>query len=120
MNFLVVLVVDNPDNVSEILQAWDEAGAPGVTILDSYGIGRLKQIGLRDDLPLMPSLSDLLGEREEHHSTLFSLVKDETLVDQMVEIAQSVIGDLEEPNTGLLFVLPVVRAYGLNRKTDPD
>ena len=29
---------------------------------------------------------------------------------------QHVIGDLDEPHTGLLFVVPVLEAYGLGRK----
>ncbi len=58
MNYLVVLIVDDPDHCPAILNAWEEAGVSGVTILESSGLGRLRQGGLMDDLPLMPSLSD--------------------------------------------------------------
>jgi len=114
MSFLVVLVIDDPDDCPSLLEAWEEIGVTGVTILESSGLGRLRQSGLRDDLPLMPSLHDLFQKREIHHRTLFSVVEDQAKVDQMVEIAGHVIGDFEEPHTGFLFVVPVLQAYGLS------
>lgn len=115
MSFLVVLVIDDPDDCPSILDAWEEIGVTGVTILESSGLGRLRQIGLRDDLPLMPSLHDLFQQREIHHRTLFSVVDDQAKVDQMVEITGRVIGDLDDPNTGFLFVVPVLQAFGLGK-----
>ena len=75
MFHLVVLVLDDPDQCRDVLDAWEAAGAPGVTILDSSGLGRVRRATLRDDVPLMPSLSDLLRREEDHHRTLFSLSK---------------------------------------------
>ncbi len=114
MNYLVVLIVDDPDRCPAILDAWEEAGVSGVTILESSGLGRLRQGGLRDDLPLMPSLSEILEGEEVHHRTLLTVVKDEPMVDRLEEIVRRIIGDLDEPNSGFLFVVPVLRAVGLN------
>lgn len=116
MSFLVVIVVDNPDNCHPILDAWEELGVSGITILESTGLGRLRQAELRYDMPLMPSLRDFIGVREEPHRTLFSVVKDQEMVDQMVSAAQEIIGNLDDPSTGFLFVVPVSQAYGLGRK----
>ncbi len=115
MSYLVVLVVDNIDNCPAILQAWEEAGIPGVTILQSTGLGRVRRAGLRDDMPLMPSLSDLLQSEEIHHRLLFSVVEEESTVDRMIAIVREVIGDLDEAHTGFLFVVPVLRAYGMGK-----
>jgi hypothetical protein len=39
----------------------------------------------------------------------------------MVSAAQNVIGDLDGPHTGFLFVVPVLQAYGLGVKlTGPE
>jgi nitrogen regulatory protein P-II 1 len=116
MSFLVVLIVDNPDDCPRILDEWENAGVTGVTIYDSSGLGRLRRGSLRDDLPLMPSLSEILQGEEVRHRTLLSVVKDQQMVDNMVDIVQRVIGNLDQPNTGFLFVVPVLQAYGLNRK----
>ena len=116
MSFMVVLIVDDPDDCPEILTAWEKAGVTGVTILESSGLGRLRQAGLRDDIPLMPSVRDLFESDEIRHRTLISVVENQAKVDEMVKAAQAVIGNLNHPHTGFLFVVPVVEAYGLGKK----
>jgi len=70
---------------------------------------------MRDDLPLMPGLSDLFKSTETRHRTLFSVVKSQDQVNAIVDATQSVVGDLEKENTGLLFVLPVSQVYGKSK-----
>ncbi len=115
MFHLVVLVLDDPDKCRDVLNAWEAAGAPGVTILDSTGIGRVRRAGILDNVPLMPSLSDLLRREEDHHRTLFSIVKDESQIEAIVQATRAVIGELDQENTGLLFVVPVSQVYGLGK-----
>ena len=115
MFHLVMLVLDDPDKCRDVLRAWETSGAPGVTILDSTGIGRVRRAGILDNVPLMPSLSDLLRREEDHHRTLFSIVKDESQIEAIVQATQDVIGDLEHKDTGLMFVIPVSQVYGLRK-----
>jgi nitrogen regulatory protein PII len=115
MNYLVVLVVNDTEDVYPVLDAWEAVGVTGVTILESTGLGRIRRAGLRDDLPLMPSLADLLQDNEIHHRTLLSVVDSETLVDQMIAGAEAVTGTLDEAHTGFLFVVPVARVHGLGK-----
>ena len=116
MNYLIVLIVDNPEDCLDVLEAWEILGVYGVTILWSTGLGRLRNSGLLDDLPIMPSFRDIMGTREVHHRTLLSVVDSQEKVDQMVAIVQEVIGDLRDPNTGFMFVVPVVQVYGLRNE----
>lgn len=116
MSYLVVLVVDNVDDCPAILEAWEDAGVKGVTILPSSGLGRIRRIGLMDNLPLMPSLQDISRSEEVQHRTLFSVVEDQETVEKMIAAAQQVIGNLDEPHTGFLFVVPVLQAFGLGRE----
>jgi nitrogen regulatory protein PII len=120
MFYLVVFVLDDPERCRDILDAWEAAGAPGVTILDSSGLGRVRQAGIRDDLPLMPSLSDLFRRQEARHRTLFSVVKDQSQVDALAEATQAVIGEMDRAHTGLLFVVPVSQVFGLHKKREND
>jgi hypothetical protein len=115
MSYLVVLIVDNIDDCHLILDAWEVAGVPGITILPSTGIGHIRHAGLRDDMPLMPSLEDLFESEEVHHRTLISVVDSQELIDKMVATVQQIIGDLEDPHTGFLFVVPVIQTYGLGK-----
>jgi nitrogen regulatory protein PII len=115
MSYMVFLIVDDPDNCPDVLSAWEAIGVPGVTILESTGMGRLRR-GLLEDMPIIPSLQDFFAEREEPHRTLISVVEEQGMVEKMVEAAQGVIGNLDEPQTGFLFVTPVLQVYGLGRK----
>ena len=99
----------------DILDAWENAGIRGVTILESSGLGRVRRAGIRDDLPLMPSLSDIFMNKETQHRTLFTVVKSQRQIDAVVNATQSVVGDLEQPDTGFLFVLPVSEVYGISK-----
>ena len=114
MSYLVVFVLDNPDLCQDVLNAWENAGAKGITILESTGIGRVRQAGIRDDLPLMPSLSDLFKSAETHNRTLFSVVDDLDIAHALVKAAQDTVGGIEKPNSGLLFIAPLLEIYGLN------
>ena len=119
MSYLVVLIVNDLDDCPVLLDAWEAVGVLGVTILTSTGLGHMRRAGLRDDMPLMPSLQDLFENEEVHHRTLLSVVDSQELVDKMVAIAQRIIGNLEDPHTGFLFVVPVIQVYGLgNHRTD--
>lgn len=121
MMFMIIFVLHDPELLQDVLNAWDAAGAKGVTILPSTGLKRLlSQDTLREDMPLIPSIDDLLQTEERLNRTLFTIVDDEPMIDKIVKATQSVTCDLDLPNTGILTVLPVVRAYGLNRKEDGE
>ena len=91
-------------------------GAPGVTILESTGLRRVRGV-LRDDLPLMPSLADLPASQELRNRTLFTVVPDEAMVDRIISATEHVVGDLAQHHTGLLFVVRVSRVLGLQKGT---
>jgi nitrogen regulatory protein PII len=115
MYFLVVFVLNNLEQIRDVLDAWEKAGVRGITILESSGLGRLRKAGTRDDLPLMPSLSNLYKNTETRHRTLFSVVKSQEQIDAIVEATVSVVGDLERADTGFLFVVPVSQVYGMSK-----
>jgi len=115
MNSMVIFVLNNVDYCHDILDAWEAAGIVGVTILESSGLGRVRNASMRDDLPIMPSLSDLFKSTETRHRTLFTVTKDQAEIDVIIEATQSVVGDLEQSDTGLLIVLPVSQVYGRSK-----
>lgn len=114
MYHMILLIVNNPDRCPDVLDGWEAAEVPGITILESTGLGNIRQAGIRDDIPLMPSLSDLLRSKEHRHRTMFTVVEGEEKVDEVIKITQNIMGDLEQPHNGALFVLPVSRVVGLH------
>jgi len=117
--YLILFVLHDPSHLKEILNVWHETGVSGVTILPSTGLRRLSETTLlRDDMPLIPSLADLFSQDEVLNRTLFTVVKDNETVERIVEATQAIIGNFNEPNTGILTVLPVAKVYGLDRKDE--
>ncbi len=114
---LLVLVLDDASKIDDILNAWLAVGVSGVTLLDSAGLGHeLAQHAMRSDVPFIPSLESLLRVREEPSRTLFSVIPDGFDVEALIKATEAITGVLDEPNTGILFTLPVTRVWGLHRR----
>lgn len=111
---LVVAVLPNLDRCRDVLETWERLGVSGITILESIGLHRLKQArGRRDDMPLLPSLRHLIESEEYHHRTVFVVVEDDFDLEGLLTATEASIGDFNAPDSGLLFVVPVSRAFGL-------
>lgn len=108
---VVVLVLDNPELLPDVLRCWDEAGVQGATVLASTGMRRVAKMMGRDDMPLMPTLRDLTQSEELAQQTIFTVVQ-QTAVDDIIEATERVVGKLDQPDTGVLFVLPATRVVG--------
>lgn len=123
--YIILLVLNNPDYLEDILTAWESTGVGGITVLPSTGLGRIRQHeGLRDDMPLMPALEDFYHHQSDISQTLFTIVDSDELKLKVVQVTEAVIGDLDLPDNGLLAVLPTVEVHGLihrgNNKSDRD
>jgi len=112
---LVVVVMPDLQRFQDVLDAWEKKSVTGVTILESLGLHKVQQLRAgRDDLPLFPSLRHLLESEEYHHRTAFVVVDDDFDLDGLIEATeQAAGGDLDAPNSGILFVVPVARALGM-------
>lgn len=119
--YMILFVLHDPASLDAVLNAWDAAGVSGITILPSTGLARFRAKGAwRDDLPLIPSLEDFHEHTESLNRTLMTMVKDDEMVDKVVTATESVVGDLDLPNTGVMAVIPLARAFGLNRRDDHE
>ena len=108
---LLVLVIDDPEKEPEILDAWEQAGVPGVTVLDTNGSRRISSG--RDDLPLLVSLRTVLEGEESNNRTLFSVIDDDAVLERAIQSAQAIIGDFHARHSGVMFVMPISRAWGI-------
>ena len=116
--YLLVCVLDNPSHLTAVLDAWAEAGVPGITVLDSTGIQRVQQRMSRQDVSLFMGFSRLLRTDQYCHNTLFTVVEDMDTIHRVVKATEAIIGDLSRSHTGILFVLPVEAAWGLSKRAD--
>ena len=118
--YMLLFVLHDPELLEEVLEAWENAGVGGITILPSTGLSHIRQKpSIRDDLPLMPSLENILNHIEHLNRTIFSIVESEEIVERVVQATESITGSLCSPDTGILAVLPLARVYGLKPRPAP-
>lgn len=113
---LLWLVLDNPGLLNDVLEAWTDVGARGVTILESTGVHRVRSTVSDQDAPFMLGFSRLLRTDQVGHNTLFTVVPGMETVERLVAATEGIVGDLSQPNTGVLFALPVTAAWGLPKE----
>lgn len=112
---LLVLILNDLDKLEQLLQKFNDEKISGATIINSTGMARtLAEIG---DEALFGSLRHLLNmDRNENRTIL--MVLNENKVVNTVSLIESVVGDLNNPDTGIVFTLPldfVKGAFGLER-----
>ena len=112
---MVVAVLPSLEKSQDVLSVWEAFGVTGVTILESIGLHKLRQLrAQRDDIPLFPSLRHLLEEEEYHHRTIFVVVDDAFDLEGLIRVTEKAVGgNFNAPDSGLLFVTPVTRVLGL-------
>ena len=114
MSKLVILITSQVDKGHRIGEAWQEAGAPGVTFIEGYGLRRMQEASKsRELLPGVMSMLEILREQEETTLIALSVVDDDTIVNRLLDVTSEILGDLLLPHTGVVFVLDVERAIGV-------
>ena len=109
---VLILILKQVDLMNEILHELAEAGIKGGTIVDAKGMG--ESLLSMEDIPMFGALRQLLSneEREDVKLLLF-VVQDDEVVPTAKTIKKVV--DLEKPNTGILFSLPIYYCEGLTK-----
>jgi hypothetical protein len=111
---MIMLVLNDPERLDAVLEAWEAAGLPGATIVESIGIRRLREAGTR--IHARFAFGHAPGMLEEGHYTLLAVVPDEPSVQRCVTATEAVVGDLNEPDTGILAAWPLSLVKGVPAK----
>lgn len=116
---LVILITAQIEHGLEVAEAWQAVGAPGITIIRSHGLHSLQRevhsgaVELpRMVMSMAAAMASVIDNFEERSQIFLSVVDDE-LVDNLENAARKVLGDLEKPDNGVMFILPVERAIGV-------
>lgn len=121
LTHMVVLVLDDIEKLHDIFEAWQTLGISGITVTNSTGMHRLNRQFGRDDLPLMPSLKSLFEMEEDVlHRMVFAVLPEGVDYEDVLDATEQVLGDLNQPRTGVCFVVPIVAARGLDKPYRPE
>jgi CBS domain-containing protein len=116
MSNLLLVILNDPSVLPDLLKVWREIGVPGPTILKSVG-GHASRTWL--DRVGLGSPNKLFDAKENQTLTLIAVFEDEELLAQAIAEAEHIIGGFDKPNSGVAIVLPVSQAIGLHKKYPP-
>lgn len=110
MNLLTV-ILKKSELVKDICKELAEADVHGGTILD--GVGMASVLEEMDDLPIFGMLKAMLADDDDKDTVKVLLfVMEDKELEKARKIIRSAIG-LDEPNTGIMFAMPVTFVEGL-------
>jgi len=106
--FMIMFVLDDIQFADAILESWSKVGVSGATIIESSGLHRhLKKI-----VPMRYSFDS--GDSEEFGNlTFFVMVDNDKLVNSCLESIEKIVGDLNQPNTGIFSAWPLSTIKGI-------
>ncbi len=109
---LLVIVLNKIECLEPILERFYEEKIPGATILDSKGMAH--SLSSYDELRFMASLRLLLNPDNRESKTIFAVVDDEK-IPLISHIVNDVTGGLDNPDTGIIFTVPVSYMEGIEK-----
>lgn len=108
--YMLFLVLDDSARLNEVLAVWEQTGAPGITILESTGLHRV--LTRQEASSAFAGFGALFGSGQTGHHTLFTIIPDLALAQTIITATEVILGNLNEPNTGIAFALPVAQTWG--------
>jgi len=105
---LLILILNKVEKLEEVLEGFLEIGVTGATAIDSVGMGHI----LSEEVPIFAGLRFMFAGAKPHNKTVFSVIKDEK-EELVMELLKKILGDLNQPGTGIVFTIPIDRAEGL-------
>lgn len=92
--FMIMFVLNDRKQIDLILNEWNEAGIKGATLMESTG-------AYRHRMRIPGRYAYATTNVDEGNITLFAIVPDQAAVNNCLAATEKVVGDLNEPNTGV-------------------
>lgn len=110
--YMVMFVLDDPNRLDDVIDALEKTGIMGATIVESTGINRRKLARLVGTMA-MAGINRLISGDVESHYTLYTILPDLDTVKVCLAAIERVVGDLDQPNTGILAAWPLTFTKGV-------
>lgn len=118
--YMVMFVLQDTDRLDGVLDAWRAIGVTGVTIIETIGAHTRRQrqrfVGARYAFGIGQGATQL----QVGNMTLLAIVPDEDTVRACLEAAESVVGNLDDANTGVLAAWQLDLTKGIPPSARPD
>jgi hypothetical protein len=107
----MMLVVDDTDQLTAILRAWESVPVDDVVFMDATSFHRA---GIEQPhIPIRFRFEKLEHRQRQSSVVLFGIAEDEAMVQQCIAQAETVIGDLDTAQYAMMIAwpLPIVKGF---------
>ena len=104
---LLVIFLNNPEVLEDILEAFLELGVAGATVVNSIGMGRI----LAYEIPIFAGLRDAFPGSSPSNKIILVVTEKEKLA-EIFNTVEEICGSFDEPGKGLIITLPVLESMG--------
>lgn len=111
--YIIMFVLNDGKKLDMLLDGWNKIGVRGATILQSTGAYRVRK-------RIPGRFAFTTANSDEASQTLLAMVENEETVQNCLAETQRLIGDLQEPNTGIFTYWPVTDIIGIHKNYKAD
>ena len=98
---LLVIICNQPEKLNQVVEFLAQNGAPGATVIESEGMGKL----VSADAPLLAMYGHLLSSVHPHNHTILSVVESGEQAARLLRALER--RDGEARDAGLAFSVPL-------------
>jgi len=115
---MVMYIANDLSHIEGMIDVWTKAGVRNLTILDSVGLQEAIATGTAAKNTVFPSMAKLLRKHRTPSKTIFSILDDTDILDKAIAASNEFTNNWTDPESGVLLVLPVAQAYGLDKNVN--
>lgn len=108
---LVVIVLNKVECLETLLGAFADNGITGATVLDSTGMARVLS-DVKEEVRIFGTLSMMFNPERQESKTIFTVLPREK-TSLLKQLANEVVGDFSQPDTGIIFGVPINFVEGI-------
>ena len=112
----LIIVLNKTEYLDDILSIFVNLNVKGATILDSQGMASKIVNSDITSIPLFGSLKMLLKDRHPYNKTIFTVIKNQETLNQVITAVKHLLRNEEKPGVGFMFTVPVDEIFLLSDK----
>ncbi|NLB90588.1 MAG: hypothetical protein GX786_05155 [Clostridiales bacterium] len=111
---VLFIVLNKTKYLDEVLAKFLALGVKGATILDSQGMAGA-MADAEGEIPNFGFLHSFMENAKPYSKTIFTVLKNEEMVEQVVEGIKEVLGEKAKKGAGFMFSIPIGKMYLMSK-----
>lgn len=108
---LIFIIIKQHNKVDDLMLALANAGIHGATIIESSGMAQ--SLYKLESMPSVDILRHILNKEDANASQTILIAVEEDKIDTVRETTKEVLGDMDAPNAGVMFGVPISFTEGI-------